>query len=63
MMASKCDSELSLLLERITYVVVDNPEAVVGTSTAFYDRVHALVPKGSPESPQGALADISIQRF
>ena len=36
-MALKGDSELSLPQERVKYVVVGNPEAVVGTSTAFYD--------------------------
>ena len=37
-MASKCDSELSLPQERVKYVVVSNPKAVVGTSTALYER-------------------------
>ena len=63
-MASKCDSELSLTQERFEYVVVGNPEAVVGTSTAFYNYnlVHERCPEGSaPESPRKALAD--IQRF
>ena len=41
-MASKCDSELSLPHERVKHVVVGNPEAVVGTSTASYDLVRAL---------------------
>ena len=40
-MASKCDSELNLPQERVKCVVVGNPEAVVGTSTASYDLVHA----------------------
>ena len=58
-MASKCDSELSLPQGRVEYVVVGNPEAVVGsTSTTFYDLVHARCPEGSPESPRKAHADI-----
>ena len=63
-MASKCDSELSLPQVCVKYVVgkyvVGNPEAVVGTSTAFYDLVHTL-PRRITESPRKALAD--IQRF
>ena len=53
-MASKCDSVLSLPQERVKYVVVGNPEAVVGTSTAFYDLVHALPrsPKDHPRAPE-----------
>ena len=50
-MASKCDSELSLPQERVKYVVVGNPEAVVGTSTAFYDLVHALPRRITREPP------------
>ena len=38
----KCDYELSLPQERVKYVVIGNLEAVVGTSTAFYDLVHVL---------------------
>ena len=56
-MASKCDSELSLPQQRVKYVMVDNPEAVVGSSTAVYTRC----PGGSPESSRKSLAD--IQRF
>ena len=51
-MASKCDSELSLPQERVKYVVVGNPEAVVGTSTAFYDLEHALPRRITREPPE-----------
>ena len=52
-MAAKYDSELSLPQERVKYVVVGNTEAVVGTSTAFYDLVHACVaPKDHPRAPE-----------
>ena len=47
-MASKCDSELSLPQERVTYVVVGNPEAVVGTSIAFHDLGARVAPKDHP---------------
>ena len=50
-MASKCYSELSLPRERVKYVVVGNPEAVVGTSTTFYDLVHALPRRITREEP------------
>ena len=59
-MASKCDSELSLPQERVKYVMVGNPEAVVGTSTAFYtyDLVHALPrsPKDHPRAPEKPIS-------
>ena len=54
-MASKCDSELSLSQQRVKYVVVGNPDAMVGTSTAFYDLVHALprrIARAPPKSPR-----------
>jgi len=50
--ASKCDSGLSLPHERVKYVTVGNPEAVIGTSTAFYDFVHALPRKITREPPK-----------
>ena len=61
-MASKCDSELSLPQERVKYVVVGNPEAVVGASTAFYDLVHALprrIAREPPKSPRRHSAILS----
>ena len=57
-MASKCDSKLGFPQQRVKYVMVGNPEAVVRTSTAFYDLVHALPRRITPESPRKALADI-----
>ena len=65
-MASKCDSELSLPQERVKYVVVGNPEAVIGTSTAFYDRVHALlrrITREPPRSPHSRTVAISISSY
>ena len=67
-MASKCDSELSLPQERVKYVVVGNPEAVVGTSTAFYTTLCTRCPEGSytyqltrepptPEKPSQTFSD------
>ena len=59
---NKCDSELSLPQERVKYVVVGNPEAVVGTSTAFYDLVHALprrIAREPPNSPRRHSAILS----
>ena len=61
-MASKCDSELILPKERVKYVVVGNPEAMVGTSTAFYDLVHALprrIIREPPKSPRKHSAILS----
>ena len=58
----KCDSEPSLPQQRVKYVVVDNPEAVVGTSTAVYDLVHALPRRitrepRAPEKPSQTFSD------
>ena len=61
-MDPKCDSELSLPQERVKYVVVGNPEAVVGTSTAFYDLVHALprrITRAPEQSPRRHSAILS----
>ena len=55
-MDSKCDSELSLPHERVKYVVVGNPEAVVGTSTAFHDLVHTR-PRAAPEKPSQTFSE------
>ena len=47
-------------LGSVKYVVVGNPEAVVGTSTAFHDLVHALPRRitrepRAPEEPSQIL--------
>ena len=68
-MASKCDYELSfpkLEQERVKYVVVGNPEAVVGAIIAFYDLVHALprrITQEPPKSPRIIYVVADIQRF
>ena len=60
-MASKCDSELSLPQKRVKYVMVGNPEVVVGTSTASCDLVHALpqrITREPPKSPRSQFSDV-----
>ena len=65
-MASEGDSELSLPQVRVKCVVAGDPEAVVGTSTAFYDRVHALLRRITlepPRSPHSRTVAISISSY
>ena len=63
LMASKCDSELSLPQERVKYVVVDNPEAVYIPALPFsiLRPCARVTPKDHPRAPEKPLAD--IQRF
>ena len=65
-MAFKCDSKLSLPQERVKYVVVGNPEAVVGTSTAVYDLVNALprrITREPPKSPRSSQTFSDFEPF
>ena len=48
---------------RVEYVVVGNPEAVVGASTAFYDLVHALPRRITREPPKSPRTSSDFEPF
>ena len=69
-MASKCDTELRLLQERVKYVVVGNPEAVVGINTSTHRLLRHCArvapkdhPRVAPEKPLQTFSDFEFEPF